>query len=154
MFFLDPLQFFHHTYLTSNHVFAFYITPIVLWLCVWSWLASNNANMQITRSSGRGDVVITPHQEFFLRKSWFFAIFDRFLHGFCCESVTRRPSSRKQSDNRCVTFGRHENGSHLLLTTVSRRERSVLVHFLKFLEKDLKKNQSVPGTREMTDIPS
>ena len=30
MFFGDPLQFFHYTYLTSNHASVFYITPIVL----------------------------------------------------------------------------------------------------------------------------
>jgi hypothetical protein len=52
-----------------------------------------------------------------------------------------RPSSRKQSDNRCGTFTRHEDGSHLLLTTVSKRERSVLVHYLKFLEKDNNKKK-------------
>ena len=58
-------------------------------LCVWSWLESNPANMEISRSSRR---VIRPYQEFFLFfsqkiiKSWFFSGFDRFFHGCCGET--------------------------------------------------------------------
>jgi hypothetical protein len=59
-----------------------YISPRwrkIISLCVWSWLASNPANMEITRSSGG---VNTPHQKKITKNhdfSGFLVIFARLL---------------------------------------------------------------------------